>query len=278
MKTDLNEDFLGRIVAQLDNGVIPWHKPWVVNSSGILSRSTGKPYSLRNRLLLDYAGEYATIHQINKLGGRVKKGEHGSVVYFAKTVDKKDENGEVVDSFRVLRAWTVFRTEQCENVPNKYEALWKCGGLPSDDDSIRSMVEKYMEANGIKAVWGGAQAFFSPSDKMVQVPGHESFSSRELYWKTLFHELVHSTGEALGRKFGNTFGSSDYAHEELVADIGACLLLGKVGLTPTEAETETVAYCQNWSKKIKSLKGDITKILNEAQTACDFIFTNNTKE
>jgi len=36
-----------RIIAQMEQGIIPWHKPWVACGSAI-SRSTSKPYSLLN--------------------------------------------------------------------------------------------------------------------------------------------------------------------------------------------------------------------------------------
>ena len=70
-----NERITAAIETQLQNGVIPWTKPWVTNSCGIVSHEKGRPYSLRNRLLLQYGGEYATFHQIKMAGGSVKKGE-----------------------------------------------------------------------------------------------------------------------------------------------------------------------------------------------------------
>ena len=46
-----------RIITQMEQGIIPWHKPWVAGGSAI-SRNTGKPYSLLNQMLLGKAGEY----------------------------------------------------------------------------------------------------------------------------------------------------------------------------------------------------------------------------
>ena len=61
------EDIFARISEELAKGTVPWHKPWVVRPECILSYDSGKPYSLRNRMLLSFAGEYATFHQIKKL-------------------------------------------------------------------------------------------------------------------------------------------------------------------------------------------------------------------
>lgn len=37
-----------RIIEQLEQGIIPWHKPWT-GTAGAWSRSTGRPYSLLNQ-------------------------------------------------------------------------------------------------------------------------------------------------------------------------------------------------------------------------------------
>ena len=48
-----------RIIAQMEQGVIPWCKPWV-SSGRAVSHATGKPYSLLNQMLLGRPGEYLT--------------------------------------------------------------------------------------------------------------------------------------------------------------------------------------------------------------------------
>ena len=44
---DIYREVTDRIIAQMEEGVIPWSKPWVACGKAI-SRSTGKPYSLLN--------------------------------------------------------------------------------------------------------------------------------------------------------------------------------------------------------------------------------------
>lgn len=45
MKKDIYQEVTDRIVAQLERGVIPWHKPWIISGKGCaISRSTGKAY------------------------------------------------------------------------------------------------------------------------------------------------------------------------------------------------------------------------------------------
>ena len=52
---DIYKEVSDRIIAQLENGVIPWQKPWIASNQAI-SRSTGKPYSLLNQMLLGMPG------------------------------------------------------------------------------------------------------------------------------------------------------------------------------------------------------------------------------
>ena len=58
--------------------------------SGAYSRSTGKPYSLLNQMLLP-PGEYLTYKQAQTEGGQVRKGEKGSMVVFWKQLPIKEK-------------------------------------------------------------------------------------------------------------------------------------------------------------------------------------------
>ena len=268
------------IKAQLDAGTVPWHKPWVVKSDGIVSHK-GKSYSLRNRMLLQYAGEYLTFQQALREGGCVRKGEKGQTVYFAKTVTFHKDDPELEETKHILRAWVVFRTEQCDNITAKYEHLWKCGGEPVDDHDAMNTVTDYCTRCGVKRISGGAEAFDSPSDHTIQVPGCDAYESRELYWNTMFHELGHSTAKSLDRKQGGCFGSSNYAREELVAEICAALCLGRLGIDTESAMLQTAAYVKSWQGRIKDLKpNEFGEACRLAEQAYNLIFniTHNTNK
>ena len=59
---DIYEEVTRRIVEQMEQGKIPWHKPWIADGSCV-SYATGKPYSLLNQMLLGKPGEYLTFRQ-----------------------------------------------------------------------------------------------------------------------------------------------------------------------------------------------------------------------
>ena len=277
-----NERITAAIKTQLQNGVIPWTKPWVTNSCGIVSHEKGRPYSLRNRILLQYGGEYATFHQIKMAGGSVKKGEKSQTVFFAKYVDKTNDAGEVVDTYYYLKAYAVFRVgTQTEGVEPKYEHIWGGGGVPKDDGDVLTTIRSYCDRSGVKMIIAGAKAFYCPKDDTIQVPGCDTFSNRSQFWHTVFHELAHSTGspERLKRPTGNIFDDSKYATEELVADIAACLCLGRLNLDTTECIRNSAGYIQSWRKRIQNFKPtDFSEICRKAQIACDYIFNTQNKE
>ena len=54
-----------KIIKELENGKIPWNRPWTGTRAGAYSGATGKPYSLLNQMLLN-PGEYWTFKQISE--------------------------------------------------------------------------------------------------------------------------------------------------------------------------------------------------------------------
>lgn len=84
---DIYREITDRIITQMEQGIIPWRKPWIARGQAI-SYATGKPYSLLNQMLLGRPGEYATFRQIQQEGGYVRKGEKASMVVFWKVMEQ----------------------------------------------------------------------------------------------------------------------------------------------------------------------------------------------
>ena len=81
-----------RIIKQLEEGTIPWRKPWVGCAEGAFNRISRKPYSIMNQILLGKPGEWATLRQWSEIGGKVWKGCKANVVVFWKLQEKKERN------------------------------------------------------------------------------------------------------------------------------------------------------------------------------------------
>lgn len=83
---DLRQELTDRMVAALDQGAIPWERPWhEVRASRPRNLLSSRDYQGGNRLMLmlvqlerGYSDpRFGTIRQINQLGGRVNQGEKG---------------------------------------------------------------------------------------------------------------------------------------------------------------------------------------------------------
>ena len=87
---------------------------------------TERPYSGVNVLLFWLSAEcgyscprYLTFNQAKEAGGNVRKGEHGTKVYFFKQLTVADKASGENKMIPMLREYTVFNVAQCENLPNQ---------------------------------------------------------------------------------------------------------------------------------------------------------------
>ena len=110
---DIYSEVTARIMEQMEQGIIPWQKPWVACGKAI-SRTTGKPYSLLNQMLLGRPGEYLTFKQCQAAGGKVRKGEKSQMVVFWKWIETEDEETGEKKEVPFLRYYNVFHIDQCE--------------------------------------------------------------------------------------------------------------------------------------------------------------------
>ena len=124
---DIYQEVTNRIIDQLEAGIIPWRKPWIMANQAV-SHLTGKPYSLLNQMLLGgRSGEYLTFQQARKEGGHVRKGEKSSIVVFFKFIDALDEDTGEIKSVPYLKYIPVFHTDQCDGVAPRFIASQPAG-------------------------------------------------------------------------------------------------------------------------------------------------------
>ena len=104
MRKDVYQDITDRIVGALEQGVRPWHRPWNAgHAAGRITRplrGNGIPYHGINVLMLwseamekGYAAPiWMTFKQAIELEAHVRKGEKGSLVVYANTITKTDND------------------------------------------------------------------------------------------------------------------------------------------------------------------------------------------
>ena len=211
---DIYAEVTSRIIDQLEQGCIPWAKPWIASGNAI-SRATGKPYSLLNQMILGKPGEYVTFKQCQQEGGKVKKDEKASMVVFWKFIEQEDEETHEKKQVPFLRYYSVFHIDQCEGLSAKRTA-----SLPqtaSADETAENMIAAYAQRSGVTIKHQeGDRAFYSPSSDSITLPLLAQFAETAEYYSTAFHELTHSTGHSsrLDRltKLA-AFGSEEYSKE-----------------------------------------------------------------
>lgn len=264
-----------RIIAQMEQGIIPWHKPWVACGNAI-SRSTGKSYSLLNQMLLGKAGEYVTFKQCQQEGGKVRKGEKANIIVFWKWMDVKDEETEEIKQIPFLRYFSVFHIDQCEGLTPKYTPVMP--DTASADQKADQIINGYVQRSGVRLLHQeGDRAYYQPSTDTVTLPHRKQFKETAEYYNTAFHELAHSTGHKnrLDRlERAAFFGSDAYSKEELIAEIGAAALVNHAGLETSGSFRNSTAYLQNWLQVLRSDKRFIVSAAGKAEKAVELILGN----
>lgn len=283
-----------RIVAQLQKGIIPWRRPWhgfdnASPETAAVSYDSGRAYSFLNQLLLPGPGEYLTFGQIQKAGGRIRKGERSGIVVFYQPVQIKEEtkeNGETVLKIRtvpVLKYYNVWNLNQCEGIESRWAGR-TVEPKVKPDERAEEIVGLYMNSDNhpTLTVARSDRAFYRPSTDEVVVPAMQQYDEVAEYYSTLFHELTHSTGHATrcNRKgvagmLNN--GKEEYSKEELVAEMGAAMLVSFAGLDCEKAFKNSVAYIQGWLRPLQSDQKMVVWAAAQAEKAVKYIFGGNEK-
>lgn len=275
----LYEEVTASIIAQLEEGVFPWVRPWskAAATPGLPRNAvTGRAYSGINVLILWGAvieggypsQDWLTFRQALAAGGCVRKGERGRTVFYAdrfvpkgeREGSESSERGEEARGIAFLKRFTVFNVAQCEGLP---EGL-VTAPAPLPERELHDSAEALIAATGADFRIGGAEAFYSPCADYVQVPPQPVFHHQIDYYRTALHELGHWTGHTsrLGRNQTGRFGSAAYAREELVAELAAAFLCAALGIQPTVRHAD---YLGSW---LAVLRADNRAIFRAASQAC----------
>lgn len=263
MSKKIYETITNKIIEKLEQGTIPWRKPFQDGNGTPVNWVTQKPYRGINTFLLD-SGEYATYKQIKDKGGTVKKGEKGQQVVFWKLMDIEDKETQEDKKIPLSRTFTVFKVgEQTKGIEPKRKMV------EHQHQSIEQAEEIYKNyMNGPDFTFKSEGAYYKPTLDVVNVPPMKDFEDVNEYYSTLFHEMVHSTGHKTrldrpGVVSFNGFGTEQYSKEELVAELGASMLCGVAQIDNTILDN-SASYIKSW---LKALKDDQTLIISASQLA-----------
>ena len=150
--------------------------------------------------------------------------------------------------------------DQHTNTPDNHQQQF-------DFPPVDAMIKENLWICPIKPLEGD-QAYYSISKQEIVVPEKKQFRDGESFYSNLFHEMAHSTGAsyALDRLKPSTFGSRDYATEELVAELTAALTASKHGMEKNIKE-DSVAYLKSWLSTLKEEPSFIKTVLTDVKKA-----------
>lgn len=325
---DIRKEVTDRIVAALEQGVLPWRRSWRDDGRGVglpENASTGRTYSGGNRMILLAAGmgaghkdnRWLTFNQAKTMGGAVEKGQHGTPIEYWETtpfwkrkgielehqgklvkmgtwpktdhpktialadgreVEAKDvtvlqdgkrhtwRQAEQMLSTMISKVHTVFNVEQCRNLG--IDPIQQ----PSEPDFGKALnIMRGMQGDGVALNHGGNHAFYNVGRDAITMPHHTQFESHEKYVGTLLHELGHATGhpDRNNRPLGNAFGSSNYAKEELIAELTSAFVAAETGVGFDDQDH--ASYIGSWLDALSKDKHEVFRAAKTASQAADYL-------
>jgi len=257
-KTDLYQEITDKIIASIEEGTPPWRKPWTGGNQGIgiPLRSTGEAYRGINVLMLwitasenDFNSKHwFTYKQAQMADAQVRKGEKSTQIVYYGTLNREDDQGEDI------KIPYYVEPDPARDLGTKPDAELDGFFAQSGADIITS---------------DEPRAYYSPPKDHIHMPPIGTFHDANGYYATLAHEIVHWTGAKSRLDRQHEFKKSEYAFEELVAEIGACMVCAKIGIAPDYPQS--AAYIEGWLECLKEDKKAIFKAASLAQKALDYI-------
>ena len=283
-----------QVLEGLEKEGLNWFRPWKSGQANQpMNYSSGKFYKGFNIFMLNFVmvdreyeyNQWMTYKQAQAKGGQVKTGETATDIYFYKVSYHNATTGKYSDtptgdlnewrktfSMRYFKVFNIAQTEGLEPIPvEEFE--------PTEDQTnemAKNLSTGYLERESITINPFGNSASYSPSRDHIEMPSLETFCDSDSYYKTLFHEMAHSTGHETRLKRATLmdvshWGDNTYSKEELVAEISAMYLVGILGLEPQDSTFNSQAYIKGWCKHLKDKSRECVNAMQQATKVVEFI-------
>lgn len=288
------KELIDMYVKSLEEGEIPWEKMW--KTSLPENAVTGKKYKGINNLLLSYIASkrcyqdnrWCTYLQMKKNNWKFikeAKGHGVSVEYWVmkNKQDNKiytfeqyqtiiDNNPELTKNFYMKAlTYTVFNGDLIDGlVKDKKEPVREI----ISNDYVKNIIANL----GVGYIEKGYEAYYLPINDQVVLPPANCFQTTNSYYATQLHELAHATGHEsrLNRNIQNSFGTEEYAKEELRAEISSSFLMQKFNLEEDERHLNNhKSYVKNWLEILKNNPKELFEAINDANKITDYLEENS---
>lgn len=282
---DIHQLITDQIVAFLEAGVsefkLPWHRPGadMQYPRNIASKATYRGVNVLTLWLMAESkgytsGIWGTFNQWTALGASIQKGAKAAHVVFYKEISAS-EMDDLNDGEKrlIARATPVFAAEQVDGYEIESTAPQRGAEFKRSHE-----IDAFIRKTDVTIHHGASQAYYQPSTDSIHLPfremfhGTETSSPEESYYSTLFHELTHYSGAKgrCDRDLTGRFGSSAYAMEELIAELGAAFLCGHFQISAAP-RADHAQYLAHWLAVLKADKRAIFTAASKASQAVDYL-------
>jgi antirestriction protein ArdC len=108
--------------------------------------------------------------------------------------------------------------------------------------------------------------------RVYMPPMETGFKSSGNYYKTLLHELAHSTMKDMSRPISTDHSSATYAREELIAEMTAWVMSVDLGIFAEDDKHPTApAYLDHWLSNMKKSPDYLREVMSDVNKICHAI-------
>jgi antirestriction protein ArdC len=300
--TPQRKQLVDEVLKNLETGTGLWRQGWKSNGAPV-SAITGKKYSGVNRLFLTEAAmrcgygdnRWLTYNQMEDRGWSFKRDAEGNnlgkgagvSIEFFELRDKEtklpfdrhvldgmsaEEKEAYVDEnvFPIRKYYRVFNADVIEGIPERERGELDPTGYSERAENIL----KIWNDTESKIIYGGDKAFYRQTTDEIHLPHKEDFTDLPEFYGTALHEVGHSTGheKRLNRSLSGGFGSSEYAEEELRAEIASMFIEQDLEIAVGEKHIENnSAYIQSWKESIKENPNVLFTAIADAERIAKFV-------
>lgn len=185
----------------------------------------------------------------------------------------------VYPKLQVYSVFNVAQTNLKEARPELYAKLEEQYKVQHRTESLDGEVMPAVDAMIKDSGWycpikeiHGDNAYYSISKDEIVLPEREQFKDAESFQTNLFHEAAHSTGSEnrLNRLKPAAFGSSEYAAEELKAELTAAFVSANYGMVKGLKE-DSAPYLKSWLESLHESPDFLKTILLDVKRASSML-------
>ena len=282
-KNEVFEKIQFKILELMKTSGANWTKSWI--SSGLpINVITDKSYRGINTFWLSiqefHTNDWATFKQWSSKGYKIKKGSKATPIIFCESKQKKEKwlSDRELKNYRksgILPYYWLWKTYMVFNGDQIEDYISTSQNQNFEEKLTISKVKDvsiFIDNTSVNIIPSNNSAYYSSIVDEIGMPSIKSFNTDIDYFSTLLHELTHWTGHKArcDRDQSGTFGSANYAKEELIAEIGSAFLCQILGISK-RIRKDHAQYLNHWISLIEEDSKIMITAFSKAQKAVDFV-------